>query len=585
MQTLNTFNASSFVEQNTNNSNRFSFFRHFMEHCLLFCFALFSYSMRRNRIIYHILLIIKDHFICFITEEIEHLFSLLTSFLQMDSIITNEETPSVTEENKTDSIPALQINPPSMMTSLSTFKPVDDRQENVLESTYGNRSQSTDPPVSSLETIDLTNTQKVLPTMNTDNNSVAAWLKATVHESLTPPIERSPSLPATIIEQITTRSRRESTVSTLCDQQQQQQQQQAASSSNPSDTMSSTISQHASSSTEYQRSFSFPFVDQHQPRDNDTTLLFQEQKEDDLTSEFLPAQESEDSEVEKKTKEFSPSDEQQLFTMRSPAEESRKTSPIVSFHATVSFESHRKPGYHRQRHNSWNKQHSNKSSSHHRFPFHKIHSQINPKTLQTSTSVPKDHKLLSVNRTPQSSSISDNVFLSTSPTNSPSSTHHLQLINDGPLCSQFLSIPSSTSRISSDQLTSNISDASGQSGIESTNLRTSISEAPMTSSLIEEETNDDDDLFFSKHRASSVSSGSSRTASTESLPTSSSEDETNNFQKKLRTLNKMTKPPQTPQDQRLDVLTRLGWLLEKRPTLNPQRNLAHRKHLPGPTTV
>jgi hypothetical protein len=184
------------------------------------------------------------------------------------------------------------------------------------------------------------------------------------------------------------------------------------------------------------------------------------------------------------------------------------------------------------------------------------------------------------NQTNQSSSYSDNVFLSTSTTNSPSLSQHLHLTNHTPICSQFLSIPSSASLLSS-----NISDASGQSGIESTNLRTSASELPRTASIIEEEINDEKNLYLSKQRTSSVSSGSSRTASTESLPTSSSENEGNNFQKKLGTLNKFLKISQTPADQRLDVVRQLMWLLEKRSTINPRLNLGRRKNIQGTSSV
>lgn len=497
----------------------------------------------------------------------------------MDSILTNEKPPpSFAEENRTDLTSSLQINPPSLMTSISTSKPIDDNQENILESTYANQSQSTER-TAPLERFDLTNSQKILSSIQMDSSSIAAWVQSTTHESLASPIERSPSLPATIIEQIAARSRRESTVSTVCDQQQQ-----LAASSNPSDTMSSTISQNPSTSTEYQRSFSFPLADQHQPRDDDTTFLFRERSEDDMPAEFLPVQESEDSELGKKVKQLSPLEEQQLFETQSPIAKPQIRSSTVSFEASVSFESHRKIGFHRQRHHSWTK-HPNKSSPHLRHSSHKTHSQINPRIFQTSASVPKDHNLLSVNRTPQSSIISDNVFLSTSTTNSPSSSHHLQLVNNGAPCSQFLSIPSSASYISSDQMTSNISDASGRSGIESTNLITSISETPITSSLIEEEINEDDDLFFAKHQSSSVSTEGSRTPSTEPLPSSSSDDEMDNVHKKLNKLRSKITTPSTPADQRLDVLRRLAWLLEKRPTNNPQRNLAHRKHLQGTTTV
>jgi hypothetical protein len=189
------------------------------------------------------------------------------------------------------------------------------------------------------------------------------------------------------------------------------------------------------------------------------------------------------------------------------------------------------------------------------------------------------------NRTNQSSSLSDNVFLSTSTTNSPSSCQHLHLTNNTSIHPHFLSIPSSTSMVSSDRPTSNISDASGRSGIESSNLKTSASEPPYTAS-INEEPADRKSFFFLKHEhTSSASTGSSRTASTESLPTSSSEDEHNNFHKKLAALNKAGKSPQTPSDQRLAVLRQLMWLLEKRPTMNPRLNLGRQKQLQGTAPV
>jgi hypothetical protein len=176
------------------------------------------------------------------------------------------------------------------------------------------------------------------------------------------------------------------------------------------------------------------------------------------------------------------------------------------------------------------------------------------------------------NQTNQSSSYSDNVFLSTS-------------TNNTPISHQFLSIPSSTSILSSDRLASNISDASGQSGIESSNLITSVSEPPLTASIIEEELADGNNVYFSLKHTSSASTESSRTASTENLPTSSSDDEVNNFHKKLTALNKFPKLPQTPADQRLNVVRQLMWLLEKRPTSNPRLTLGRRKHLQGTTSV
>jgi len=502
----------------------------------------------------------------------------------MDSIINNDITPSLSQQNKDESLPVLQINPLTLMTSISPYKPVDDNQENILDSTCVNTSQSVDV-VTSSDKFDPINNQKPLSIVNIDGNSIAAWVKSTTNESLISPIERSPSLPATILEQITTRSRRESTVSTLCDQQQQQQ------ISAPSDTMSSTISQNLSFSNDYQRSFSFPLVDQHQHNENNEDIRFiEDENDDDISPQFLPALESEDSEIDKKTKKLQSPEEPIKFNNRSPDEDQPIKSPSVSFHASVSFETHRKLIPNRQRHHSWNKT-KNKSFLYQRSHSHKIHSQILNKQFLTTCSMPTANSSSppppppSGNQTNQSSSYSDNVFLSTSTTNSLSLSQHLQLTSHTPICTQFLSIPSSASPLSLGRLTSNISDASGQSGIESTNLRTSASEPPQTASIIEEDINDGNKLYFSKQRTSSLSSGSSRTASTESLPTSSSETEGNNFHKKLATLNKFPKISQTPADQRLDVLRQLMWLLEKRPTINPRLNLNRRKNIQRTSSV
>jgi hypothetical protein len=498
----------------------------------------------------------------------------------MDSIVTNDKISPISEENKDGSLPVLQINPLTLMTSISPFKPVDDNQENVLASTDVTRSQSQSTDVATLlsEKLD----QLHIPKLHMDERSIAAWVKSTHIESIVSPIERSPSLPASIIEQISTHSRRNSTVSTLCDQQQQQ-------ASVLSDTVSSTISQNLSLTNDIQRSFSFPFVDQYQHDNNNEEIRrIQEENDDNFASQFLPAPESEDSEVDKKIKKLPSFEEPVRFDTRSPTEERSKHSPSISFHASVSLESHRRSILHRQRHNSWNTN-KNKSLLNHRSQTHKfstqsslIHPKIIQKQIRTISSMPTGTYSYPGGRTNQSSSFSDNVFLSTSTTNSPSSSNHLQLINNAPMSSQFLSIPSSASLRSS-----NISDLSGQSGIESLNLRTSASEAIHTPSLNEEETLIDKKLFFLKQqqRPRSISTGSSRTLSTESLSTSSSEDEVNNFHKKLSTLNKAAKLPQTPADQRTDVLRQLICLLEKRPTRNPRLNLGRRKQALGTTSV
>jgi hypothetical protein len=504
----------------------------------------------------------------------------------MNSIVNNDKTLPISEENKDASLPLLQINPPSIMTSITSFQTVDDNQENILESTCIQRSppsQTVDIATSPSDKFDRVNFQNSSSIGHMDEHSIDAWVQSTTTETISPPIERSPSLPATIFDQIASRSRGNSTVSTLCDQQQQQ-------TSIYSDTMSSTISQNPSSSAELQRSYSFPTTDQHDNNDQENRLI-KEENEDDFSSQFLAVPESEDSEIDKKKDKLPLLEQSAIFKTRSPTEEERKKSPNVSFHASVSFETPRKLMSHRRGQHSWNSD-KNKSSLYQRSISHKIptrSSLLYPKIIHkqflTSSSMPTGTYSFPGNRTNQSSSLSDNVFLSTSTTNSPSSCQHLQLTNNTSIHPHFLSIPSSTSMVSSDRPTSNISDASGRSGIESSNLKTSASEPPYTAS-INEEPADRKSFFFLKHEhTSSASTGSSRTASTESLPTSSSEDEHNNFHKKLAALNKAGKSPQTPSDQRLAVLRQLMWLLEKRPTMNPRLNLGRQKQLQGTAPV
>jgi len=495
----------------------------------------------------------------------------------MDSNINLDKNPSLFEANNDELLSEVQINPLSLMTSIASYKPVDDNQENVLETTAVNRSQSTDVTTS---LSDQNDQQKPSVTTRMDENSVAAWVQSTTHESTASPIERSPSLPATIIEQITTRSRRESTVSTLCDSSQQQQQQQQGQLSTISDTLSSTISQNLSGTTDYQRSFSFPLVDQNEINNKknheDDIRFLSNDNDEDFAGEFLPVQESEESEIDKAGKL---TDDSPLEPNRSPPDDQTKKYSNVSFHASVSFNPQTKPSLSpRQRHNSWNKG-KVKPSTYNRSQSQKTSShQHSQKSYQTSASVPTDpNQFVSDMKTNQSSSLSDNVFLSTSTTNSHSSSHCLALINRQTPSKQFLSLPSSTSIWSSERLTSNISDISGQSGIESNNLRTSASEPPFTSSITEEDTRDSGNRFFSKPRTNSVTSDSSRTASTESLTSMTSEDEMNDLTNKFNMLNQPTKAPQTPTQQRLHIVKQLMWLLEKRPTINPRYNLIRAK--------
>ncbi|CAF1475546.1 unnamed protein product [Adineta ricciae] len=85
-----------------------------------------------------------------------------------------------------------------------------------------------------------------------------------------------------MLEQISTRSRRNSTVSTLCDQTQSQQAQTAVF----PDTISSTVSYNLFTTMDIQRSFSFPTIDQHQYSnvDDEQNQFISEENEGDITT-------------------------------------------------------------------------------------------------------------------------------------------------------------------------------------------------------------------------------------------------------------------------------------------------------------
>ena len=353
--------------------------------------------------------------------------------------------------------------------------------------------------------------------------------------------------------------------------------------------MSSSLSQNASTTTDLQRSHSFPRADQHEHYDEEAMQLVN----DDFSSKFLPVPESEDSEVDRKSK-ASPN-ESLLFNARSPvAEEQKRNSANVSFHASVSFEAHAKPMSYRQRlrrqrHNSWTAN-KNESPAVQRFHSHKVTAQraLSHSQRLHTPSVSTDPNFRPAMRTDPSSSISDNVFRSISNTNSSSVSQQRPVTTDAFVHPTMASTPSVASvPSSSDRFTSNVSDASGLSGIESSNLRTSASEPPQTASIIEGDTSSQrNELFARAHRqASSASTGSSRTASTESLLTSSSEDEMHTFHKKLNALNRAKKLPQTPANQRLDALRQLMWLLEKRPNVHPPFNFLPQKTIKEPAPV
>jgi hypothetical protein len=502
----------------------------------------------------------------------------------MDSNVDPTKFSTMSEQND-DIIPDIQINPLTIMTSVPPFTPVDENQQSALESTDINLLQ---PVVSDNGSTPLLNADISLPNMfvsssniadqqtasNThmDNQSVAAWVESTTTESNSPTLERSPSLPSTLLESNLPRSRRNSTVSTICDQQQ----------SIHSDTLTS---QQVSFSNDLQRSLSLPANDQYY-RDNDDNELIlpvkqekEEEEEEDGSMQFLPVPESEDSEVDKKTKKL-PSVVEEPVKVEGQSTTSRvnsKTSSNVSFHASVSFETHHKSLLtHRRRRNSGNATKTKppllqRSYSHTpNPPPPSLHAQILRKQFQTALSMPTGAHPKSDQSTRQSSSVSDNVFFSPSTTNSSRGN-------------RFQAAPSSSSIFSSGRNASIISDASGRSGIESTNLESTPSDIIRMSDInIEERIHENPLLLRSPLRSSSPSARSSTTPSTQSLSSSTDDDnETNHLNKKINDVNTGKGKRKGGTDQRRDVLKQLMWLLEKKTTIYARPG-SHRKSITPP---
>jgi len=500
----------------------------------------------------------------------------------MDSNVDPENISAITEENDDRStILDIQVNPLTIMTSMPSFTPVDDNQQNALESinvpelqpqasetvlslSYNADISSPNIFVSSSNVTD----QQTLSNTHMDNRSVAAWVESTTTESISSPLERSPSLPSTVIESIISRSRRNSNVSTVCDQQH----------STLSDTLTS---QQTSYSNDIQRSLSVPINDQHHHDNNELIVPVNDEEGEDISTKFLPVPDSEDSEVDKKPEKLSSVEKGQVkFYVGPPiTQETSKKSSNVSFHASVSFETHNKSLLaHRRRRYSWNTN-KNKPSSFQRSNSSmettqrsSLHAQILRKQFKTALSMPNGAYSYLSDETRQSSSLSDNVFLSTSNTNSSSLQNSSHLIKD----TYFHAIPSSGSYISSGRNASIISDASGRSGIESTNLETSISDQIRTLSINNEETINENSILLRQQLHNRTSTTSSGTPSTQSL-LSSSDDEMNSFNKKMNDLEIDKDKQKTSTDKRRIVVKQLMWLLDKKTTIYARSGFGYQK--------
>ena len=497
----------------------------------------------------------------------------------MDSDVDPEKFSGLPEHTDDESIvPDVQVNPPTMMISNPPFTPVDDEQENELECLDANVPQpdSSETVFTSTVIADVPPSNTLVPKSHaTDEQiaSVAAWVESTTAEVDSPAIERSPSLPSTLIEPQLSRSRRNSIVSTICDQQQ----------SIASDALTS---QQVSFSNEMQRSLSVPTTDQPYPNDVSELIIpinqdneEEEEEDEDAPMQFLPVPESEDSEVDKKAEKVPLSEPNpvKLESQSSASREPPKMSSSVSFHASVSFEPSSKslPPTRRRRNSSSSskpkppmlqRSRSHISSTH----PPSLHSQLLRRKFQTALSMPAGADYQAGDTTRQTSNLSDSVFLS--PSNTSSSRGN-----------RFHPAPSSTSFVSSDRQPSIISDLSGRSGIESSNLDSHPSEQMRTSSI------NDAESFHERRflpqpaaRLRSLTTSASETPSTQSISSSSDEDDIYYSGKGTNDSDIRQGKRRVPTDKRRDVLKQLMWLLEKKTTIYARSAIGHRKSISSP---
>lgn len=462
-----------------------------------------------------------------------------------DSNSENDDTKNISSTVDDESqMPKIQINPLTIMTSVQSFKPVDENEMQFIE--------NIPEPKSTIENNDvsLPFDPNILPT-NTieDNRSVAAWVESTTSEAVNLVLERSPSLPSTLIEPIVTRSRGNSIVSTIVDAQQ-------------SFTSDALTSQQVSFTNDVQRSLSVPPLNDSFYLDNNDMTKFGDDNDDndDDTPEFLPVPESEESEVEKSAKPSSKdADESFNFPARSPTtrQHSPKQTHNVSFDTSVSFETlHKSPSIVRQRRSSLTTDkpriisfHRSQSYIHAPRQSPSLHSQILRKQFQRGLSMPNGEYPCWLDPQRPLSDLSDSVFLSTPNTASSKSSPFLH--------------------------SSVISDASGRSGIESTNLDTSVSDQGRIFSI--DETQEQSRRTTTVTTRTSISS--SMTPSTQSLSSSSDDDELiNRFDKLHLGKNKHKEPI----DLKRTVQQQLRWLLEKKTMLYAKSNVKqHQQQRPS----
>ena len=494
----------------------------------------------------------------------------------MNSIVKVEKPSFVTDPDDRDASDefAAQINPPTLMTSATPFEPVDDNQENVLAYDDGDvsrfASSDADQPTNLPDPVTSTN-------VCLDVHSIAAWVETTTTESTLGAMERSPSLPSTLNELPEVRDRRNSTVSTLCDQ--------------PTMSYTSEVhsSQQASLSGDVQRSLSMPLPSNESDDDRKYygVSSTNDDDTDDMSTKFQPVPESEDSEIEKKLVKLSLIKEPSIeFESRSPKSLVHPKKPShVSFDESISPKTDRKLSSSsstkaRRRHtaSSANKATPNafQRSQSHVAPkpsSPSLQAQLLRRQFHTAMSMPNQARQSPGGSTRQTSHQSDNVFHSVSQTNTSPLSNDAQMSPD----SRFLALPSSASMVS---------DASGQSGIESSNLRTSQSDLAHTSSINEQDTRDRKYRYeeqFKQRRAGAARS--SATPSTESL-SSSSDDEMHPLGRNIRGLNINRAAGKGSANPRRAIVIQLMWLLQQKPSIHThagseQKRLSSRAQLPS----
>lgn len=197
----------------------------------------------------------------------------------MNSHEKHNKTTTDQNDRSTPDSSSAQINPCSLMTASNLNEvQISDTRSNTMD--VYERASSSEKTEDFIE-------KPSAPIDDQLQRTVAAWVRSSAQEISTSPMERSPSLPTTLIDPILDRERRVSVVSTAIDQQQNQETIQVSSEAFPS-----TPAQQRSSINDIQRSYSFPLAVDSNKKSDDILLITN-------PDEFRAVPESEDSEVER----------------------------------------------------------------------------------------------------------------------------------------------------------------------------------------------------------------------------------------------------------------------------------------------